>query len=71
MGAGGRFGAVLREADGEVASLIEGAGDVDLGEEALLVQVIGVVLEAGYAGDLANNAPGLLLLVVLFLNCLG
>ena len=38
---------------------------------ALLIQVVGVVAESGEAGDLANNAPGLLLLVVLFLNCLG
>jgi hypothetical protein len=38
---------------------------------ALLIQIVGVVVESGDAGDLANNAPGLLLLAVLLLNCLG
>ncbi|MCI4320702.1 MAG: hypothetical protein L3K18_03650 [Thermoplasmata archaeon] len=38
---------------------------------ALLLQILGVIAESGASGDLANNAPGLLLLAVLFLNCFG
>lgn len=38
---------------------------------AFLTQVIGVLVELGDPGDLANNAPGLLLLGVLLLNCLS
>jgi hypothetical protein len=41
-----------------------------LGGLAVLVQVVGVVVQSGYANDLAGNAPALLLVIVLFLNCL-
>ncbi|HKV90118.1 MAG TPA: hypothetical protein VJQ43_02850 [Thermoplasmata archaeon] len=42
-----------------------------LGGLALAVQIVGVVLEASDPGDLGNNAPAILLLAVLFLNCLS
>jgi len=37
----------------------------------LLVLIVGAVVESANPGDLTLNGPALLLLAVLFLNCLG
>lgn len=38
---------------------------------AVLIQIVGIVAETGYSNDFTGNAPSLLLVVVLFFNCLS
>jgi hypothetical protein len=38
---------------------------------AVLIQIVGIAAETGYSNDFTGNAPSLLLVVVLFFNCLS